>query len=287
MNLQNIIAELESKDPEVFERLDTRRKVMKDFASMSGKIALASLPLALGSMFKKAYGRNTDAITDVLNFALTLEYLENEFYMLGLASVPFPANDAKNPNVKTAFTLISKHEKAHVDFLKAAITSLGATPITKPTFDFTAKGTFPSVFSNYDVFLAVSQTLEDTGVRAYKGQATALMASPMILTAALRIHSVEARHASKLRKLRFDRAGATVTGTVKPWITLNQSGIDAGSANGAIQKSYNGEESIKQAGVDIPGIGGNAFIDAAAASESFDEPLSKEQVIAIASAFFA
>lgn len=285
MNLQNIISELEKADPEVYERLDTRRSAMKNFANMTGKIALASLPFALGSMFKKAYAGDKDTVIDVLNFALTLEYLENDFYMQGLATPNLIPTDSSN--AKGAFMLISQHEAAHVKFLQTAITSAGGTPVSKPTFDFTAKGTFPTVFANYDVFLAVSQTLEDTGVRAYKGQATALMSNRTVLTAALRIHSVEARHASKLRKLRKDRNGATVTGNVKPWITLNQSGIDAGSsgANGAIQKSYNGEELTTQAGVNIIGIGGYTYIDASAASESFDEPLTKAQVLDIASAF--
>ena len=76
MNLQNIISEIEKHDPEVLNKLDTRRKAMKEFASFSGKVALASIPFALGSMFKKAYGSPTspsDIIIDTLNFALTLE----------------------------------------------------------------------------------------------------------------------------------------------------------------------------------------------------------------------
>ena len=55
MNLKNIISEIEKVDPEVYDRLDTRRDAMKSFVKTSGKIALASIQFALGSMFQKAY----------------------------------------------------------------------------------------------------------------------------------------------------------------------------------------------------------------------------------------
>ncbi len=170
------------------------------------------------------------------------------------------------------------HETEHVNFLKTTISSLGAMPVSKPTFDFTAQGNFPDVFTNYETFLAVSQTFEDTGVRAYKGQAGNLISSNGILRAALRIHSVEARHASHVREMRNRNFGASV----QPWITLNQSGI----ASAAVQPSYNGEELVVQAGVNIVGINGFA-ISAKDASEAFDEPLSKMQVLAIVSPFIA
>src|SRR5689334_11165993 len=88
MNLQNILSEIEKVDPEVYERLDTRRSVMQNFARVGGKIALAAVPLALGSMFKKAYGGTTgvnDTVVEILNYALTLEYLEAEFYATAIS----------------------------------------------------------------------------------------------------------------------------------------------------------------------------------------------------------
>ncbi len=81
MNLQNIFTEIEKVDPEVYERLDTRRKVMKSFANLSGKLALAAVPVALGSMLSKAYGQAVPTgVIDALKFALTLEQLEAAFY---------------------------------------------------------------------------------------------------------------------------------------------------------------------------------------------------------------
>jgi len=60
---------------------------------------------------------------------------------------------------------------------------------------------------------AVAQTLEDTGVAAYKGQAPRLTGGGELLTTALRIHSVEARHAAELRRIRgFDRGTVLSTG---------------------------------------------------------------------------
>ena len=284
MNLQNIISEIEQKDPEVFEKISDRRKAMKDFTGFAGKVALAAMPFALGSMFKKAYGQTPSDIISVLNFALTLEYLESEFYKAGVAA---PALIPVGTPAVAALTKIRNDENAHVTFLRSAITAAGGTPVTftAANFDYTARGTFPMVFTNYDLFLAVAQTFEDTGVRAYKGQAPNLISNNDVLTAALQIHSVEGRHAAHIRYMRRARqlanpGNALYVGNVKPWVTLNNSNI--GSA--AVQASYNGEEITTQAGVNILTVGGATFT-AEAASEAFDEPLTRPQVEAIVGPF--
>ena len=287
MNVQNIINEIETIDPEIYERLNGRRKVMKNFAKFSGKIALATLPLAFGSMLNKAYGSptgTTDAITDILNYALTLEYLESEFYKAGY-SAAVAGTLVMPADAQASIKTLRDHESAHVNFLTTAINALKGTPVmfTAASFDFTAKGNFNNVFSDYGLFLAVAQTFEDTGVRAYKGQAGNLIGNHDILTAALNIHSVEARHAAHIRQMRKANGSLIPAGVnVKPWITLNQSGI----GSPAVQASYDGEEGTMQAGVNIVNIGGK-MISANAASEAFDEPLTKEQVYAIAKPFFA
>ncbi|WP_341836709.1 ferritin-like domain-containing protein [Chitinophaga pollutisoli] len=278
MNIEHIITNLEQQDPELHERLSNRRSAIKGLAGIGGKLALAAIPFALGSLFKKAYGQSTGAIVEVLQFALTLEYLEAEFYTLGAAA---PGLVPAGPPTG-AIATIRDHENAHVTLLKNTITTLGATPVAKPVFDFTAgngsgNGPFKGVFSNYPLFLAVAQTFEDTGVRAYKGQAGALISSNEVLTAALKIHSAEARHAAHIRYMRRNLLSNTA---IKPWIT----GKDTAGIGDAVQASYNGEDLTTQAEINIIGINGTG-VSAAAASEAFDEPLDKAAVLAIVDPF--
>jgi hypothetical protein len=262
---------------------------MKKFANMSGKVALASLPIAFGSMLNTAYGRESsvkDIVIDTLNFALTLEYLEAAFYNKIVTTTGFSTATAAD---QTALKKIQADENAHVAFLKGA---LGAQAVASPTFDLTGgKGSGNGPFKGYDtsyaVQLAMSQTFEDTGVRAYKGQAPNLQSSRPYLTAALEIHSVEARHAAKIRQMRrvLNAAIPTSQMPLKPWITQNYSGIDYPLAQANINLSYAGEENVTQAGVTITGIGGNTYITANAASEAFDEPLTKAQILTIVDPF--
>ena len=79
--------------------------------------------------------------------------------------------------------------------------ALGGAAIPPPAFDFTGKGKYPDVFANFDTFTTLSSTFEDLGVAAYKGQAGNLQGTP-VLTTALQIHSVEARHAAEVRRVR-------------------------------------------------------------------------------------
>lgn len=285
MNLQNIISEIEKVDADIYDRLDSRRKAMRQFATVSGKIALASLPLALSAMFNKAYGQTPTSVTDVLNYALTLEYLEAEFYTNIVGSAGYLTASAA---AQGALTKIRDDENKHVAFLK---TVLGSAAVAKPTFDFTGgkgsgTGPFMGYLASYAVQLAMAQTFEDTGVRAYKGQAANLQSNKTVLTAALNIHSVEARHASHIRQMRraLDAAVPANQKPLKPWITLNYSGIEFAAAQANINLSYAGEEVTTQAGVNIVGLGG-AFNDAKAASEGFDEPLTKEQILTIVAPF--
>ena len=157
MNLQNIINEIEKVDPEVYDRFDSRRNVMKQFANVSGKIALAAVPVAVASMFSKAYGQTPQDVNGVLNFALTLEYLEAEFYNNIVGSAGYLTAPAA---AQGALTNIKNDENKHVAFLKGV---LGAAAIAKPTFDFSAgngsgTGPFAPYLTNYEMQLAMAQT---------------------------------------------------------------------------------------------------------------------------------
>ncbi len=126
---------------------------------------------------------------EILNYALTLEYLEAEFYTRGVGGGVLSGRELE------LVTPIRDHEQAHVTALTTTITDLGGQPVAKPKFTF-PQGTF----SNRDKFLATASTFEELGVKAYHGQVT-LVESPDILAAAAAIAGVESRHAAILADL--------------------------------------------------------------------------------------
>lgn len=119
----------------------------------------------------------------ILNYALTLEYLEANFYAQAVSNIKF--SDA---HLGALAKVIASHEKAHVDYLKAA---LGAKAVAKPKFNFGTAVTSEAKFA------ATAQVLENTGVGAYFGQAFNI-AKPADLAAAVSILTIEARHAGAI-----------------------------------------------------------------------------------------
>jgi hypothetical protein len=180
-------------DPQIGERIDLGRRSL--FARRALPVAaLASAPLLLAAASSEAFaaGGLPQKVVDVLNFALTLEYLEAAFYKMG--------NGARGlipSEYRRLFRTIGQHETAHVALLKSA---LGAAAVKAPAVDFTAGGKYADVFENFETFATLSATFEDLGVAAYKGQAGNLIGTP-VLTTALQIHSVEARHAGAVRPI--------------------------------------------------------------------------------------
>jgi hypothetical protein len=268
MNFLNIINKLSEVDPDALGRLDTRRSVFNSLTSIGKTAALASVPALLASYFSKAYaGTTAGDPKEVFNYALTLEYLEADFYNKMIASPLFATANAAD---QAAIRQISKHETAHVGLLRTVITGIGGTPITPVTF----KAATFATLTSFRAQLEVAQLLEDTGVRAYKGRAGDLqgiadvnitgvgMVNP--LQAALQIHSVEARHAAHVRYMR----GQT------PWISGD------GDLDG--QEHYKGaipESTVIQSGVNLTSGLGTTYT-AKDAQASFDEILTVAEVTA-------
>ena len=319
MNFFQIISEIEKVDPEVYDRLDSRRSVFKHMSGLGQKLTAAAIPLAVGAIFNKAYGQTPAglAANDVLNFALKLEYLEMFFYQQRTAVTGLSSTTS------AALALIGTDETNHVSFLRTVLGSAAITAPTLATFDFTAKGTFNP--TDPTTYLALAQALEDTGVRAYKGAAplTNVMANKTILTAALNIHSVEARHASHIRAIRRAAANGSATSVMqgvpvapystapKSWVSGTDSatavtarasaanvygaGLDSGAAtygatgaNGSTAGvTFLSEANTTQGGVALSGttLTAAASFPAAAFSEAFDEGLDVGTVASIANNF--
>lgn len=119
----------------------------------------------------------------ILEFALTLEYLESKFYTEAVS------NGALSGATRALANVVAGHEKTHVDTLRRTIRSLGRKPPASPHFNF--QGTT----RDQSKFVATAFVLENTGVRAYLGQAGNLYSKKLLLAAAS-IVTVEARHAS-------------------------------------------------------------------------------------------
>ncbi len=132
----------------------------------------------------KALAMSGSSDVGILNFALTLEYLESAFY----SEAKSRAN--ARGDLKGLIDLIGRDEDEHVGALTETIKKLGGKPVAEPKFDFPYSGTAG--------FLKLAQTFEDTGVSAYNGAAPQIK-SREVLEAAGSIVQVEARHAAAIR----------------------------------------------------------------------------------------
>lgn len=138
----------------------------------------------VGPFVRRALAMSEGGDVGILNFALTLEYLESTFY-----------DEAKtrakaSGELKSLIALLADDEKQHVDALTATIKKLGGKPVAEPKFDFS--------YSDTAGFLKLAQTFEDTGVSAYNGAGPSIK-SKEVLGAAGSIVQVEARHAAAIR----------------------------------------------------------------------------------------
>jgi hypothetical protein len=138
---------------------------------------------AIGPYVSNALAASGSGDVAILNFALTLEYLESDFYNVKGKSVGLSGE------AKSLATLLGDQEAEHVAALTKAISAAGGTPVKKPTFVFPV--------TNQASFLKLAYTLENVGVGAYNGAGPSLK-NPAYLAAAGSIVQVEARHAAAI-----------------------------------------------------------------------------------------
>jgi rubrerythrin len=163
---------------------DTRADMFRK-AAVGGGTLLAGGVL-LGGLPELAEARKSKKQdVKILNFALTLEYLEAEFYTQAVAK-----GGLSGPTLQFA-TTVRDHENAHVKFLKGVLKSKA---VEKPTFDF------KDTVTNQAKFQATAIVLEDTGVSAYEGQAHRIKQTSVLMAAAS-VLPVEARHAAWIRNI--------------------------------------------------------------------------------------
>lgn len=182
--------ELFNGEPVIAFTYETDRR---NFLRLAGLVGVGAALVAGGTvaaaptaMAAPKFGKGDIGI---LNYALTLEYVESTFYAKGIDAGILKGRD--HELVKP----IRSHEQAHVKAVKAAVQKLGGTPVDKPKLKF-PQGTFDSA----DKFLATAVQFEELGVVAYQGQVTHIKHAS-VLSAAAAIAGVESRHAAILEDL--------------------------------------------------------------------------------------
>jgi hypothetical protein len=167
------------------EKQMTQGATRAQFLTRAGAVGGGALAVSFGLDPALARAATTKGDIAILNYALTLEYLEAAFY------TEAEQMGALSGELALFARVVGEHERAHVKALKQV---LGRKAVKKPRFNF--RGTTEDAAK----FAATAQLLEDTGVAAYKGQAPKLK-STALLEAALAIHAVEARHAGWIRDI--------------------------------------------------------------------------------------
>lgn len=321
MNLLAILTEIEEVAPELYERLDSRRSV---FNYLGQKLTATTLPLLASTMFRKAYAQAIvgPTIADIINFAIRLEYLQLHLYrqrtqLSGLSST----NQA-------ALAQLATDAANHIAVLRATISPPVVDDPGAAIFDFSGGrgsgiGPFADYATNTDTFLALAQTLEDLGVRAYKGLAplTALYLDKPRLTYVQSLQAVEARHSARIRTMR--RGGASSTAPAqsvpvapyqtapKSWVSGTDNGgaiaaftapvykagnnsdsatysYGAGSNTGSVAGvTFLADDNVQQAGISLSSatLPNTAGFPANAFTEAFDEGLDMGTVAAFAKQF--
>lgn len=168
----------------------SRRNALKGAGATLAALAVTAVnPIGQGQAYAATLLQGLTDL-DILNFALTLEHLEAEFYKMAVSGGQLSGQ------ALTVLTAVRDNEIAHVDQLIKVVTQLGGTPAQKaPSYKF-------GDMSTQDAILATAETLEGVGVGAYTGAAALITDKQTILAAAASIEQVEARHFAAIRYLR-------------------------------------------------------------------------------------
>jgi ferritin-like protein len=192
-NVDGVIREAAHDAAESLDDGDTRLGFLKKAGLAGGAVvgggALLGALTPAGAMAASGKGRPPAKFgkgdVGILNFALTLEYLEAAFYNEATANQK-KKSFIKDKQTQVFLKTVTTDENAHVAFLKKA---LGSKAIAAP------KVNFGGTTSKEALFVKTSVALENTGVHAYSGQALNIV-NPAYVAAALSIVTIEARHAS-------------------------------------------------------------------------------------------
>lgn len=168
------------------EMVDDSEDLSRSEVILKGALAAGAVygTLMVGPYVRKALAMTGGGDVDIVNFALTLEYLESAFYKEAKTRAK------ASGELKSLINLLADDEKQHVDALTATVKQLGGKPVAEPKFNF--------AYNDTAGFLKLAQTFEDTGVSAYNGAAP-MIKSKEVLGAAGSIVQVEARHAAAIR----------------------------------------------------------------------------------------
>lgn len=161
----------------------------RNFLKWAGIVGVGSTLAVAGFGRDSVSAQADDSDLEILNYALTLEYLEADFYNQGVEGGVLSGREL------SLVTPIRDHEDAHVAALTSTISDLGGTPVKSPKFKY-PEGTF----TKKAAFLETASVFEELGVTAYHGQVT-LIKNVDILGAAAAIAGVESRHAAILADL--------------------------------------------------------------------------------------
>lgn len=196
---------------ETIEELVSSAVSRRKFAKSALAAGFAIGAVGLDGAYSEAQAQGISD-TDILNFALNLEYLEAEFYTVitsGL-TIDLPPHGVGITGVGTSGPTtgasrldfggdrlleqtaleIAFDERAHVQVLRSA---LGSAAVAKPAINFA-----PAGVTTVNRFLQAARVFEDIGVSAYGGAAP-LIQSKAILGTAARIALAEGIHTGNVR----------------------------------------------------------------------------------------